>query len=205
MASSSSTRWRAGVARADARRGRWRRARRAGRRRRAGGGGGAPSRRRRAATRKSSPGRNRPSASSHGAQTSGMPQASASKTRMVGMPGSCVDVEAPRHVHGGEVAGEDLRRAGVRQPAAVAGAVALRASSSAVAGIADAVDVERQARGLRPAPSGRSRARRCARRRPSCRSRRGRRAAAARAGGWKSVASAASCQTKTRSPQPQRR
>ena len=70
------------------------------------------------------PGRNSPSASSHGAETSGMPQASASNTRIVGMPGSIVDVVAARHVHGRQVAGEDLRRARVRRPAAVAGAVA---------------------------------------------------------------------------------
>ncbi len=65
--------------------------------------------------------------------------------------GQLLGVEAPRHVHGGEMTGEDLRRGGVGEPAAVARAVAL-AAAPAPLGVAHAVDVERQA-GSRAASS----------------------------------------------------
>ena len=146
MARSSSARWRAGVAGADAREA----AARRGSARRSGSSRSA------AELRWSSPspsrgdeevlaGRNRPSRRPRARETSGMPQASASKTRMVGMPGSGVDVEAARHVDGGEVAGEDLRRARRSAASRGSGAVAARAWRSAASRVAHAVDVERQA------------------------------------------------------------
>jgi len=57
-------------------------------------------------------------------------------------------VEAARHVRGGEVAGEHLWRAGVGQPSAKARAVALQ-HRQRVGRLTYAVDVQRQARGLR--------------------------------------------------------
>lgn len=60
--------------------------------------------------------------------------------------GQHVHVEAARDVHGRQVPGEDLRRAGIRQPPAVGDAIALQ-HREGMAGIADAVDVEGQAGG----------------------------------------------------------
>ena len=101
------------------------------------------------------------------------------------------------------MAGEHLRRARVGEPAAIAGAVA-RQHRERLARVAHAVDVERQAGASRRLQQKLFELRGALAVAPvadpdqpiarlSC------------AGGWNSATSAASCQTKTRSPQPQRR
>ena len=120
--------------------------------------------------------------------------------------GQLLDVGAARHVDGGEVAGEDLGRA--RRWRASRGSGRRSGASSARA---------------RRRGSARRRCRAAGRRLAAGRDQEGLelrgalavapvadpdqapRAGSASAGGWKSAVSAASCQTKTRSPQPQRR
>src|SRR5215203_539447 len=58
-----------------------------------------------------------------------------------------LDVEAARHVHGGEMARKDLGSFGVREPSAIGRAIAPERVERVV-GIAHAVDIERQTEGL---------------------------------------------------------
>jgi hypothetical protein len=58
------------------------------------------------------------------------------------------DVELPRHVHGHRVARKHGGRLGIRQPAAVPRAIS-RQRGERVGGVADTVDVKRQAGGAR--------------------------------------------------------